>query len=114
MSDERGNGQIETVAPSPMLTMWANMLGLGPLVEAATSPLMQQQLKGIMDAILETRARCERIERKLDLVMRAIPTPLPAERPAAGTGGFTPASLAFDGGDTGAQAAGQSAGTDDV
>jgi hypothetical protein len=51
--------------------MWLRMLGLEPLWQAANSADVQQQMKALVQSILETRLRCERIEAKLDRLLDA-------------------------------------------
>jgi hypothetical protein len=55
-----GNGQ--TNEPPGTTSMWANMLGLGPIMATIQDPAFLAQVKSILDAIAETRARCQAIE----------------------------------------------------
>lgn len=85
------------------LSMWANMFGLGPLVQAATSPDFQRQMQQFVAAVIDTQARCERVERKLDFIIARLPSgvdpqTLPAELRANASGGFTAASSVTDDG----------------
>lgn len=49
--------------------MWANMLGLGPMLATIQDPNFQAHIKAIVDAITATNARCERLERKIDYLV---------------------------------------------
>jgi hypothetical protein len=55
-------------------SMWANMLGLGPLLGAINDPSFQDQIKAIVFAINDTGARVARIEEKLDQILAREPS----------------------------------------
>jgi hypothetical protein len=50
-------------------SLWANMLGLGPMLGAIQDPGFQAHIKAIVEAITATNARCERLERKIDYLI---------------------------------------------
>jgi hypothetical protein len=49
--------------------MFLDMLGLGPLVKMLSDPASLQQAQNIVNIILDTHARCVRVEAKLDLLL---------------------------------------------
>lgn len=55
--------------PDDTVSMWAKMLGLGPLISMASSPDFQRQIAAFVNAIADTQARCQRIEHKLDFLI---------------------------------------------
>lgn len=52
--------------------MWADMLGLGPLLQTVQDPNFHAHIQRLVDAIIATHARCERIENKLNLLIVAV------------------------------------------
>jgi hypothetical protein len=54
-------------------SMIANMMGLGPLMAQMQDPAFLAQVKAIVDAIAETRARVERIENLLSFPIARLP-----------------------------------------
>jgi hypothetical protein len=73
--------------------MWANMLGLGPLLGAINDPNFQHQIKVIVASITSTSEATARIEAKLDLILSRDPSygrkrlaPIPYDNGSAGAG----------------------------
>jgi hypothetical protein len=65
---------FKTKAPAVPDTssMVGNMLGLGPLMSQMQDPAFLAQVKAIIDAIAETRARVERIENLLAFLVSKV------------------------------------------
>lgn len=53
--------------------MFAQMLGLGPMLQTVNDPNFQEQIKQIVQAIAETQMRCRRIEARLELAGFVVP-----------------------------------------
>jgi hypothetical protein len=104
--------------------MWGDMLGLGPLMKAVSDPTFHDQIRGFLGAMQATHAlaaecivRCDRLERKLDALLRlqginpdvefdgtGIGPAIPAQHGADGAGGHAVAAGARDNGAGGAAA----------
>jgi hypothetical protein len=85
--------------------LWADMLGLGPLLGAINDPNFQLQIKTIVDAINNTSTATARCEAKLDRLLALMeadderhPATIPHDNGRAGTGTIAVASgVAHDG-----------------
>jgi hypothetical protein len=113
----QGNGNAsspaaEIAAPQSSRSMWANMFGLGPLLDMIGDPQMMAHAHAVMQAMIEGANASRRLEAKLDLILRGLghdpqsvhpadlrSAALPAADGAAGDRGFTVASLFADDGD---------------
>jgi hypothetical protein len=51
------------------MSMWANMLGLGPLLGQLQDPAFLAHVQRILASIEATAARCERIENKINYLI---------------------------------------------
>ena len=89
---------------SDTASMWAKMMGLGPILQAIQDPGFHAQIQGFVGAVLDVQQRVARIEAKLDWLIErqeatvAGLTPLFAEHGADGTGsGAATGGIADDG-----------------
>jgi hypothetical protein len=88
-------------------TMFANMLGLGPVLAAINDPSFHRQVAGFVAAVTDVQQRVARIEQKLDLLMgthNANPAIAFTDLGAAGAGARAVAGGAVDDGPGGAAA----------
>lgn len=89
-------------------SMWADMLGIGPLLATIQDPAFQQQIRSLLQMVVETHQRVERIEQILMASAYVEPggnSPIiPIRNNAAGTGTHTAATGALDDGGSAAAA----------
>lgn len=53
-------------------SMWADMLGIGPLLKTVADPAFQAQLRGFLEAMQQTLIVAQRTEAKVDLIARQL------------------------------------------
>jgi hypothetical protein len=83
----KGNGMSDQQTEPPSSgAMWANMLGLGPLMQTVQDPQFLAQIKAIADAITSTSARTERVENLCHAILARLPAD-PAVSGRVGTDG---------------------------
>jgi hypothetical protein len=84
--------------------LWANMLGIGPILATINDPAFLDQIKAFVVAVTDTQQRCARIEAKLDYLIAAEArdgrrvTAISVEQRPTGTGGHTVTGGAADDG----------------
>jgi hypothetical protein len=100
--------------PSDSGGLWANMLGIGPLLNTINDPAFLDQIKQFVAAVVDTQQRAARIESKLDYLIARdrergntprLLAPVPTEQRSPGAGGHTASGGVADNG-TGATADG--------